>query len=113
MATITTVKTIDDIDGSHDAKTIAFGFDGVEYEIDLSESNTAALREALAPYIDNGRRVVGRRGRTGSSKTSQPKADRELTIAIRKWAKATGRTVSDRGRLSGDVISAYHAAHQS
>jgi hypothetical protein len=30
---------------------------------------------------------------------------------IREWARAQGLAVSDRGRLSADVVAHYHDAH--
>ena len=41
----------DDIDGSPDAQTITFSFDGQNYEIDLSQENQEKFRQALAPYL--------------------------------------------------------------
>jgi Lsr2 len=48
---------IDDIDGGEAEGTVRFGLDGTDYEIDLSAKNAAALRKALAKYIDSGRRT--------------------------------------------------------
>jgi hypothetical protein len=47
----------DDLDGSADAETIAFGWDGVNYEIDLSAKNRTKLDKAFAPYVQAARRV--------------------------------------------------------
>jgi hypothetical protein len=33
------------------------------------------------------------------------------TADIRRWAQAAGLAVGDRGRLSPDVVAAYHEAH--
>ena len=74
MASRVQVVLEDDIDGGEAERTVSFAFDGVEYEIDLSAANAAALAEALAPYIDAGRRVSGRKGRrsgaAGGSRSS-------------------------------------------
>ena len=51
---------IDDIDGGEAEGTVRFGLDGTDYEIDLSAKNAAALRKALAKYIDSGRRTSER-----------------------------------------------------
>ena len=37
----------DDIDGGPADETVTFGLDGVTYEIDLSEKNASALRDAI------------------------------------------------------------------
>jgi Lsr2 len=50
---------IDDIDGSAAEGTVRFGLDGTEYEIDLNAGHARELRDALARYVDAGRRVSG------------------------------------------------------
>jgi Lsr2 len=106
MSKNVSVIVTDDLDGSDNAETVSFGFDGVTYEIDLAKKNRAKLGKALAPYIEAGRRVPrgGRRatGRSGGS------ADRS---AVRAWAKEAGLKVSERGRVSADVMRQYEAAH--
>jgi hypothetical protein len=42
----------DDLDGSHDAQPIQFGWDGVTWEIDLAEKNRKRLEEALQPFLE-------------------------------------------------------------
>jgi hypothetical protein len=37
--------------------------------------------------------------------------DREQTAAVREWARANGFEVSERGRLSANVLAAFEAAH--
>lgn len=113
MATVTMVSTVDDLDGSAGAETIPFSFDGVAYEIDLSEANAKKLRDALAPYIAHAHRLTGRRGRpTRQARGRSSSAmGREQVALIRDWARANGHTVSDRGRLSASVVAAYEAAH--
>ncbi|PZG09668.1 Lsr2 family protein [Micromonospora craterilacus] len=61
MATRTITVVTDDLDQSTDGvRTHRFVFDGVEYEIDLSPTNFAHMREALAPYLTAGRRLPKR-----------------------------------------------------
>ena len=97
----------DDLDGGDASETVTFGLDGVTYEIDLSDKNATALREALAGYIGAGRRVAGRRSSgTGSSRRT---SSGELA-KIREWARANGYDVSDRGRISKKVREAYAQA---
>jgi hypothetical protein len=51
----------DDIDGrpirTGRGGTVGFSLDGVDYEIELSAKNRRALEKALAPFIENGRRI--------------------------------------------------------
>lgn len=99
----------DDITGGNAAETITFGLDGVTYEIDLNEKNAKKLRDALASYIDAGRRVSGRRKSSTSSSSSRSNSG-ELA-KIREWARANGHQVSDRGRISQKVRDAYAKAN--
>ncbi len=119
MATLTTVSLVDDLDGSEAAESVSFALDGVSYEIDLSEDNAEKLRDALAGYVAGARRVDGSR-RSTRAKTAKPARaargsrtapDREQTAAIREWARANGYEVSERGRLSANVLAAFEAAH--
>ena len=42
----------DDLDGSHDAQPVQFGWDGVTWEIDLAEKNRKRLEDALQPFLE-------------------------------------------------------------
>ena len=103
------VQLIDDLDGSEAVETVTFALDGVGYELDLSARNAEKLRSALAKYVASARRVRGtRRGRNGSGRGSKSSAVDLATV--REWARANGFDVSDRGRVAGEVLDAYHAA---
>lgn len=106
MAQKVKVLLIDDIDGTDAAETISFGLDGVQYEIDLNETNAARLRDDLATWVGHARRSGGRRktGRSGASRNSD-------ASKIRDWARANGFEVSDRGRVPAEVKEAYERAH--
>lgn len=105
MAQRVNIVLVDDIDGTDAAETVTFGLDGVNYEIDLTDSNASALREAMAPYVGHARRVSGRRkSATGASSTSD-------AAQVREWARSSGHQVPDRGRIPADVRAAYNAAH--
>lgn len=112
MATITKVTRVDDIDGSGAAESVSFALEGVEYEIDLNEAHAQELRDALATYVAHGRRSGARRGRAPrASRGRQGAVDRDQISVMREWARANGYQVSDRGRLSSAVVSAFEAAH--
>ena len=51
MAQQTIVRFIDDLGGLEASGTVAFGLDGRNYQIDLSDENAAKLREAIAPCL--------------------------------------------------------------
>jgi len=114
MSKRTITELIDDIDGSAATESVRFGLDGVEYEIDVSETNAKQLREALAPFVESGSKVgrSGPRLRLVPPPTRSP-ADRERMTAIRKWANDNGYEVSDRGRVSSSIIEAYKEAQKS
>ncbi|GGL06155.1 histone-like nucleoid-structuring protein Lsr2 [Mangrovihabitans endophyticus] len=100
----------DDIDGGEADRTVEFGLDGVNYTIDLSEENAGQLRKTLDPYLSVATRV-GRNGvgsRRGAAPAPAPRANRDQNQAIREWATQNGYTVSERGRIPGSIVEAYH-----
>lgn len=115
-------QLVDDIDGAvlevGTGEQVSFALDGRAYEIDLSETNAKALRDALQPWIDAGRRVsaggtqAGRgRGRRGSRATQGSAGAKRDLSAVRSWARKNGHEVSDRGRVPASVLEAYDAAN--
>ena len=107
MARSVAVVVTDDLDGSQDAETVTFALDGVTYEIDLGAGNRARLDRDFAPYIEAGRRISRSRNRS-QGRPAGPRIDR---AAVRAWAKENGIHVSERGRISADLMSQYEAAH--
>ncbi|MFS2241954.1 MULTISPECIES: histone-like nucleoid-structuring protein Lsr2 [unclassified Microbacterium] len=107
-------QLVDDIDGTllevGEGETVHFALNGVAYEIDLTNSHAEALRDALAPYIEAGRRAAGSTA-TRSSAPRRRSTGNSDTVEIREWAKKQGMKVSERGRIAADVLEAYHAAH--
>lgn len=96
----------DDLDGTKAAETIQFGLDGVTYEIDLNDENSAQLRDAFASWVGAARRVGGRKQRSGI-----PDRRGDLN-EIRTWARENGYKVSDHGRVPDKVLRAYDAASE-
>ena len=105
--TVTSVEYTDDLDGSAAAGTVRFGYEGVDYEIDLSKRNAREFEKALALYVGHARRVrsARRRPSRGGAATGIDLKD------VRAWAAANGHKVSARGRVPGNVMDAYRAAH--
>jgi len=108
MASIVSVVVSDDIDGSPNAQTMTFGFDGVNYEIDLAENNRAKLVEDFAPYVGAARKASQRRPRTAGARRPGSQGD---LAAVRAWAREQGLNVSERGRISAEIMQRYEAAH--
>lgn len=111
MAREVVERLLDDLDGTDAAETVRFGLDGRSYEIDLNSENADALREAFAPYVSAARQAAGERGGGRRGVAVRPRTDANRTNDIRNWAREHGYKVSDRGRISKEIIEAYDAAH--
>ncbi len=99
-------------DGKAGTDTIGFGIDGSNYEIDLCDKHAKGLRDAVSSYVGSARRASGgRRGRRSSSRPGGA-ADRQRTQDIRAWARKKGLKVSERGRISADIVSQYESANK-
>ncbi|MBN9741835.1 MULTISPECIES: Lsr2 family protein [Amycolatopsis] len=111
MAQKVLVEMIDDLDGSEAGQTVPFGLDGVQYEIDLSDENAAALRDELSTFIAAARRTGGRK--TTVRATAAPTAEeRERSKAIRTWALDNNWAIAERGRIPREVIAAYEESQK-
>ena len=111
MAQKVQVILVDDVDGGAADETVSFGLDGVSYEIDLSDKNAKAFRDAMAQYVGLARRVGGRAAR-GTGGTSRRKSGGDnRTAQIREWARSNGHQVNERGRIPAAVVEAYDKAH--
>jgi len=97
----------DDLTGGPADVTVRFALDSTGYEIDLSKANADKLRDLLAPYVANGRKITGRRGGGRRAAGSQ-----NLT-EIREWLRGKGHKVSDRGRIPGPLLDEYNKAHSA
>ena len=111
MTQRTVVTLEDDLTGEDADETVSFALDGRAYEIDLTEANATALREALAPYIGAARRA----GRLSvpTARRGQPLRHVATEVdpaAVRAWAASNGYEVSPRGRISRAVQDAFKAA---
>ena len=114
MAKTVITQITDDLDGSSGAETITFGYRGTNYEIDLGRRNASAFDKTMRPYVDAARKVTtARGGRRGSSdgRRSTRRSSAGQLASIREWARAQGYSVSDRGRISANVVEAYEKAH--
>jgi len=107
MAKTVNVVITDDLDGSPGAETVSFGVDGHSYEIDLGQKNLTRFQKSLQPFIDAGRRTAHRTA-AKPARSAAPGADRS---EVRAWAASQGLKVSERGRISAEVLSKYDAAH--
>lgn len=87
-------------------ETVRFGLDSTSYEVDVCDKHGKALRERLATYTAAARRVA-RGGARRRGAASRPRDNR--SGEIRAWARKKGIPVSERGRLSADLVAKYEA----
>lgn len=90
--------------------TITFGIDGAAYEIDLCDKHAKQFRDSLSAYVASGRRASQAGSRRRRASGSGSANDRERTQAIRAWARKKGIQVSERGRLSAEIVAQYEAS---
>jgi len=120
VAQRTTVVLTDDVDGGEATETVQFGVEGVSYEIDLNAANAEKLRRSVELYVQNARRLGGRRSSggsataapsgTGAASGAQADADAVDATAVRAWARENGIEVSDRGRLKAEIVQQFKDA---
>ena len=91
-----------------------FSLDGADYEIDLSKKNAASLRKAFAEYIAAGRSIRSQRQAVRTKNVVAPRRTKDRSAelaAIREWAAKAGFQVSQKGRISQEVLDRYSQEH--
>ena len=93
-------------------QTVSFALDGAGYEIDVCDEHATELRNSFARYVGLARRAVGRAAPTGRRRaTRRPGGGNGPDpAAVRSWAREHGVKVSERGRISADVLEQYAAS---
>lgn len=109
MAKRTITTLVDDLDGGEATTSLTFAVDGTNYEIDLNDANAEKFRKALEPWVGAATKVG--KGVATPARASRKSTGRSDLANIRKWANDNGHNVSERGRIPGNVIEAYDAAH--
>lgn len=136
---------IDDFDGTElpegTGRSISFNWQGVDYEIDLSDEHGEALDAMMQPILDAARRVGGRKlpgkrqraanaigkGERAALTSGEPKearadvttgtgyaasmAKRRFLKEVRQWARDNGMDQGNQGRIKPEVRAAWDAAH--
>jgi hypothetical protein len=112
MAQVTLVQLVDDLDGtsSQDISTVQFGLDGVNYEIDLTDTNADKLRQVFEDYVGAARRTGGRVKRGTRTNGGGAASGSGEAGQIRLWANENGFELSNRGRIPAHVVEAYKQA---
>jgi hypothetical protein len=94
-------------------ETVTFALDGTTYEIDTCDEHGRNLRDAFAPFIAAGRRASrSSSGSSGRRRRGHRSAGGIDPAAIRAWARSHDVKVSERGRISADVVEQYTAANK-
>ena len=96
------VVRVSDVSGELSTHRIVWQVGKSSYVLDLTDKEHEQFEKALKPWIEASTKTGSkRRAATATSETA----------TIRAWAQAEGVKVSDRGKLSDDVIAKYRAAH--
>lgn len=111
MSQKVSITLVSDLSGVEADETVSFALDNTTYELDLSRKEADKFRGLFQDYIAAGRKVGSTRGRRSSGSRSSGASGRNDLAEVRAWAKEQGMDVSDRGRVSQEVLSAYDAAH--
>ena len=110
------VVVVDDITGEPGATTRRLRLDGVEYDIDLTDTSFVNLQDLLRPYLEKARVVpIAKRAKSGGSTVVEGRGTpvrqkQELPAAsatIRAWAASNGVECPKRGRIPIAVIERY------
>jgi len=108
MARREVTQFFDDLDGTalsaDDVNVVEFSYAGSDYTLDLSEDNALKFATKVAKT---------RSTRSRSTGAAAPKSDPNRNKRIREWARDNGHTVSARGQISHEIISAYEEANPS
>jgi hypothetical protein len=98
-------------DDTPGTETVTFALDGSAYEIDVCDAHAAEIRDAFAAYTGTARRAGrGVRAAGGRARRGRGTGAGVDPAAVRAWARSTGVKVSERGRISADVLEKYAAA---
>ena len=97
---------VDDLDGSDAEGTVRFSLDGAHYEIELNAAHATELRDALAPYVEAGRKIPRRAGRNRRKAAAKGINSNE----VRDWAKTNGVEIKNRGRVPAKVVTKFLTA---
>ena len=102
---------VDDREGGGATETVDFSYRGVRYQVDLTAADAKAMDQALAPYVGVARRVDPTPRPAPRRTAARVPNDAPAARDVRAWAVAEGITISERGRVSAEVVRRYQEAH--
>ena len=102
---------VDDLNGDEAVETVIFGIDGDHFEIDLNAENAKDLRDAVAPWVEAGRKlpksaVAGVPTRKSNTVSAKSGVDNK---AVRLWAAENDIQLAERGRIPADIVERFKA----
>ena len=114
MARRTIVTYYSDVSGTEIDKSgvgVHFSLDGDAFEIDLSEEEHEALRQALAPFVAAARLASANPSRRPPAAGGDVTETEPNARTLRLWARETGFDVPARGRIPELAREAYKVAN--
>ena len=102
----------DEVEAGRDS--VSFGYQGVDYVIDLTAKEADGFEKAIGMYVAHARKAgrTPRRGSAGASAGSgSGPADKDRISNLKRWASEQGIDYPKRGRLPKSLVDAYDAAH--
>jgi hypothetical protein len=90
-------------------RSLAFGIDGRDYEIDLCKKHSDRFGGLISKFTQHARRPAQKGAPKRKRRTA---ANRQHSAEIRAWAKDQGMEVNDRGRIPGSVLTAFESTHK-
>lgn len=88
-------------------RSVMFGWELANYEIDLCPRHANEFAEAIEPYIAAARRLGEPPRSLQPGRPATRARDVVSTHVVRSWAKKTNRLVSERGRLPDSLFEEY------
>jgi hypothetical protein len=90
--------------------TLFVSNEGPETRTPTQLPTSRGKRVATKPRTGAG--VAGTEAKGSRRGTAAPSAGAASNAEVRSWARHTGLIISDRGRVSASVMTAYRSAHQ-
>jgi len=110
VATKTLVSIESDLSGKSPAETVMFGWDGYQYEIDITESE----KEDLATQFEYLIKVARVKGKRANGRPRPARSNLEASPStVREWARSQGMDVPKRGRIPSEIIDKFNAADKN
>lgn len=110
MAKKIIVSVESDVSGKSPADTVAFGWDGYQYEIDLTDQEKEEFGKRFSDLIELSR-VKGKRA---NGKPRPARSNLEASPAtVQEWARSQGLDAPKRGRIPADIIDKFNSTDKN